>query len=87
MKKPLSKEEHIQLAKDLRKAQEILEPWMDTFYKTYPVNGKECRELKTVLNLLSSKICCSQDNHWYKIPYGDQDHKTPYYGSGKVAWS
>ena len=83
-KEPLDHEEHRELASDLRKAQEILEPWMNRFNNAYSVNGKEVAELRRVLNLLSSKICNTQDNHYYKLP--DDGHRSPYYGEGKCAW-
>ena len=83
-KKPLSKEEHENLAKDLVNCQKLLEPWMDRFYDCYPCRGKECRQMRSVLNLLSSKICDLQDNHWYKLE--DEGHKSPYYGPHKNAW-
>jgi len=92
-KEPLSFEEHEELAKDLKMAQQILEPWMDRFYHAYSVNGKECKHLHNVLNLLSSKICNDQDNHWYTLPTDslseddpNRAHNSPYYGKGKVAW-
>lgn len=83
-KEPLDKDEHFELASDLRNAQEILEPWVNRFNNAYSVNGKEVAELKKVLNLLSCKICNTQDNHYYKLP-GNQ-HDSPYYGEGKCAW-
>lgn len=84
---PLDKEEHLELARDLRKAQEILEPWMQRFNHAYSVNGKEVKELWKVLNLLSSKICDTQDNHWYRLEEAKEDgHISPYYGKGKVGW-
>ncbi len=86
-KEPLDLMEHKELAKDLRKAQEVLEPWMERFYHAYSVNGKECKEIKKALNLLSSKICCTQDNHWYALEESKTEgNNTPYYGSGKCAW-
>ena len=86
-KVPLTKEDHLKLAKDLRKAQEILEPWVDRFYDAYSVRGKEVGQLLLVLRFLSSKICCVQDNHWYQIPHSQNEgHNTPYYGSGKKGW-
>ncbi len=92
VKVPLDIEEHIELASDLRKCQEILEPWMDRFSYAYSSKSKERQQIWTVLNLLSSKICHLQDNHFHNIhdirfekdPYFGM--KSPYYGSGKVAW-
>ena len=84
---PLSSEEHKHVAKDLRKAQEILEPMMEKIYKSYGVNSKESKQLHTVLNLLSSKMCASLDNRWYQLSRIEiEGHSSPYYGSGKVAW-
>ena len=82
-KKPLSKEEHFSLAKDLRNAQECLEKWSERFYNAYSVNGKEVKELHKVLHLLSCTICDTQDNHFY---LNVENEKTPYYGDGKIAW-
>lgn len=79
---PLTIDEHLKLAKDLRAAQEILQPWLDRFYKAYSVNGKEVNQLWRVLNLLSSQICNTQDDQWFRIT----DKKTPYYGNGKRAY-
>ncbi len=90
---PLSFDEHKKLAKDLRSCQDILEPWVGRFYKCYGVKSPEVMELKKVLNLLSSKICCSQDNAWYelqKYTFKDDENwgkDSPYYGKGKIAWS
>jgi hypothetical protein len=85
MKKiPLTKEEHEKLAEDLRKSQEILEPWMDRFFQAYSVKSRECKDLHYVLNLLSSKICDHQDDHWYRL--GNDTNDSPYYGKGKSAW-
>jgi hypothetical protein len=84
---PLDKEEHVELAADLRAAQKILEPWVQRFYHAYPVNGKEVKELIKTLNLLSSKICSTQDSHWYSLKETEVDgHNCPYYGKGKSAW-
>ena len=87
MKEKLNCDEHFDLAKDLQKATKILEPWMQRFYDAYPVNGKECRELKKALRLLSSTICCTQDNHFFKLDAEErQETKSPYYGNGKIAY-
>lgn len=80
--KKISKEEHLKCAKDLRKAQEILEPWMHRFWEAYPRNDARSIAMRKVLNILSSKLCCLLDDDWYE----DEDDKTPYYGSGKIAW-
>ncbi len=89
----LDLDEHAELANDLRIAQNILEPWVERFYKAYSVNGNEVKQLKTVLNLLSSKICDTQDNYWYeqlceneKKLVGTEHSTSPYYGKGKIAW-
>lgn len=83
-KEPLDRDEHIEFAKDLRKAQEILEPWANRLNNAYSVNGKEVAQLKTVLNLLSSKICNTQDTHYCRL--ANEGHPSPYYGDGKCAW-
>lgn len=86
-KEKLSCDEHFNFAADLEKATRILGPWMQRFFDAYPVNGKECRELKNALRLLSSTICCTQDNHFFKLSEEErQDAKTPYYGKGKIAY-
>jgi hypothetical protein len=85
-KEPLSFEDHEELADDLRKAQEILERWVQRFNYAYSVNGREVKELKMVLNLLSSKICCTQDDWYQQLPELEDDQKSPYYGNGKKAW-
>ena len=87
MKKKLTCDEHFDLANDLQKVTQILDPWMQRFYDAYHVNGKECRELKNALRLLSSTICCTQDNHFFKLDEKErQEAKTPYYGNGKIAY-
>ena len=85
-KVPLDLEEHEEFAAALREAQKLLEPWVERFHHAYSVNGKEVKELRQVLRLLSSTICCTQDNHWYAITDKGQGHNCPYYGKGKVAW-
>ncbi len=84
-KTKLDIDEHKELALDLRKAQEILEPWVNRFYIAYSVNGKQVAELKKVLRLLSSTICSTQDNEFYNDCHTNE-HDSPYYGSGKIAW-
>jgi len=59
-------DEHDELAHDLEIAKQILEPWLERFYKAYSVNGKEVKELKKVLNLLHYQISVTQDYHWFK---------------------
>ncbi len=91
-KEELSFEEHEEFASDLLKAQNILQPWVQRFYYAYSVNGKEVKQLINVLNLLSSKICCTQDDVWWtkqKKTYKDNKFcgkDSPYYGTGKIAW-
>jgi len=85
MKKPLTKEEHEVLAKDLRKAQEILEPYMQKLYDAYGVNSLPSKQLKKTLNLLSSKLCCSLEDRWFYVK-NKEDNSSPYYGYGKKAW-
>jgi len=86
-KVPLSIQEHEELALDLAKAQKILEPWVDRFYKAYSVNGREVAELKKTLNLISSKTPCLQDDHWYHLPEEQKkSNSSPYYGIGRIAW-
>lgn len=86
-KKPLTKQEHLECAKALRDAQKLLEPYMERFWEAYPVKDKRCKDLRTVLNILSSKLCCDLDTDWYNLPETNEDgHNTPYYGSGKIAW-
>jgi len=81
---PLNEEEHRKLASDLRKAQEILEPYMERLWQAYGVKSKEANQLFKVLNLVSSQLCNSLDNRWYQIP--NLEH-SPYYDSGKSYWS
>lgn len=84
--KPLTFKEHEDLAKDLRTAQEILEPWLEKLWKAYGVNHKNGKEMWKILNLLSSKICNSLSNEWYKMKEDDafnknnELNKCPYYG-------
>jgi hypothetical protein len=89
-KTPIDFHEHKELASDLIKAQEILEPWMDRFYLAYSVNGKEVKNLHSVLKLLSSIIRFEQDYHWSKLHIEcsslDERLKSPYYRSGKCGW-
>lgn len=88
--KPLTFIEHIELAKDLRKAQEILQPWLEKLWQSYGVNSSEASQMYQVLNLLSSKLCCKLDDKWYKImnelPLEDQTNTSPYYGKNKSAY-
>lgn len=91
--KPLTFEEHENLAKDLRLAQEILEPWLEKLWKAYGVKHINGKNMWNILNLLSSKICNTLSTEWYKIPTKDLEagdpnlgHNCPYYGDGKSAY-
>lgn len=90
--KPLTLEEHKALALDMRKAQEIMEPWLQRLWEAYGVKSKDASQLFQVLNLLSSKMCCQLDNRYYQTPITEKEHaeflghKSPYYGNGKVAY-
>ncbi len=91
--KPLTFEEHEKLAKDMRQAQEIMEPWLERLWQAYGVKSKDASQLFQVLNLLSSKMCCQLDNRYYEIHATEEEHekfighRSPYYGSGKVAYT
>jgi uncharacterized protein YbaR (Trm112 family) len=84
---PLTREEHKQFAKDMRVAQELIEPWLERTWKGKGVKSKQARLVFQVLNILSSKLCNELDNDWYEIRDGiGEGHKSPYYGSGKCAY-
>jgi hypothetical protein len=80
---PLTKEEHIKLAQDLLKSQEILKVWLERLWKANGVKCKEAKLLHQVLNILSLKLYNELDEQWYKI---NSEHNSPYYESGKTAY-
>ena len=89
---PLTFEEHEEIAKDLKSAQEILEPWLEKLWGAYGVKCKEAQHMHKVLNLVSSKICNELDNRWWEkqgSTYSDSKYwgkNSPYYGKGKKAY-
>jgi hypothetical protein len=65
--KPLTLEENEKLSKDMRKAQEILEPWLERLCESYGVKCKEAHLMREVLRILSGRIRIEMDFRWYQI--------------------
>lgn len=65
--KKLSIEEHVELAKDIKKAQIILSPHLEALWKSYGVNSKEGKLFRQMLVLLTSKLCNELDKRFYEF--------------------
>ena len=81
-KTPMTKEEHIKFAEDLRKCQEILEPWLQVLHESTPMRSRQCNAMHEVLRVVSSKMGIYQELAWFKLDQG----KSPYHGHNGAGW-
>jgi hypothetical protein len=72
----LTKEEHMQIAKDLRQCKDLLNNLMGRIWKSQGVKGKASTRLSSTLKQLDW-LRCEMDDAWFRDTDGEL--KSPYY--------
>tara|TARA_R110002126_G_C10356289_1_gene492140 strand:+ start:73 stop:348 length:276 start_codon:yes stop_codon:yes gene_type:complete len=73
---PLTKEEHIEMSKDIRESFKLLEKWQERIWKSSGVKHKASSRLGKAILHVRNNLRDVMDDIWYSYPKWG---KSPYY--------